>query len=71
LGTSCRATARGRGVDHHAVAGIQALAISSFYQSLLGRNLDDAGRNFWVNSGQNLADIRMGIEASDEFFKRS
>ncbi len=48
----------------------RTLTVNAFYQTLLGRNLDDAGRNFWVNGGQDLAEVRKGIETSDEFFNR-
>ena len=48
-------------------------AVTDFYQSLLGRNLDDAGKNFWTSPamrGQDLSHIRADIEGSDEFFHR-
>jgi hypothetical protein len=49
----------------------RTMAITSFFQSLLGRNLDDAGRTFWTSQTQDLQQIREGIEGSDEFSSRS
>jgi hypothetical protein len=43
-------------------------AVTGFYASLLHRPADQAGLQAWVSSNLGVAGIRMGIEASREFF---
>jgi hypothetical protein len=42
--------------------------VTALYSTLLHRNPDSAGLNFWVSLNGSLENVRAGIEASSEFF---
>jgi streptogramin lyase len=46
-------------------------AVMAYYNSLLHRNADPAGFNFWVGTSLSLLNIREGIEASLELFNNA
>jgi hypothetical protein len=43
--------------------------INREFQALLGRNADEAGLNYYLNSGMSMQDIQKSLMASDEYKK--
>jgi len=57
----------GQGTNEIAYDGVTIPEVEGLYQDLLGREADTAGRDYWINSGMTLDQIRDSIMQSQEY----
>jgi hypothetical protein len=52
-------------------AEYRTVAVEGYFTTLLKRTPSSAEVAYWVNSGQDLTSIRVGLESSAEFYSKS